>query len=172
VYLSRDVWDGEHKEAVLAHELEHARRQDPFWLFIARGVRRSTFFLPWGDQMLRDLTFESERACDAAGIRAVKAKRYGRALHDFSEQVSDHLHLNRKPVPTALPFFVCEAISLIVLFTAVSQLRLTRSPAYFIERRLDLLIKEAVIGTRGEKENLALFWIALGWVCSTLLVIH
>ena len=73
VFISRAAWDGPHRDAILAHERAHARCFDPLWLFIARGIRRSTLYLPFGAAIYQDLLLESERACDAAGARRLAA---------------------------------------------------------------------------------------------------
>lgn len=48
VYVSREVWNGPYREPVVAHERTHERRRDPLLLFVARGIRRSTLYLPFG----------------------------------------------------------------------------------------------------------------------------
>lgn len=85
VYVSREVWNGPHREAVVAHERAHARRRDPLLLFAARGIRRSTLYLPFGGRMFDELCLEAERGCDLAGTRIAGRKRYARALIAFAE---------------------------------------------------------------------------------------
>lgn len=85
VYVSREVWNGPHREAVIAHERTHARRWDPLLLFVARGIRRSTLYLPFGGRIFEELCLEAERSCDLAGTRAAGRKRYASALIDFAE---------------------------------------------------------------------------------------
>ena len=88
VYVSREVWNGQHREAVVAHERAHARRRDPLLLFLARGIRRSTLYLPFGGRVFDELCLEAERGCDLAGTKAAGRKRYAHALIDFAEKSS------------------------------------------------------------------------------------
>lgn len=85
VYVTREVWEGPHREAVVAHELVHARRRDPLLLFVARGIRRSTLYLPFSGRMFDELCREAERDCDVVGVQTAGRKRYAQALLDFAE---------------------------------------------------------------------------------------
>lgn len=164
IYLSREVWEGEHREAVLAHERAHARRKDPLWLFLARGVRRSTLYLPFGGRILQDLSLESERACDAAGTKAVGLKPYARALLAFAQQGSGQTR--SRSVPTAMAFGWPEAVGLFA-FVPVLQWLFTRAQAHFIARRLELLLVARV----SRQERLGLFWTMFAGACLFLVAL-
>lgn len=121
VYVGREVWDGPHRDAVVAHERAHARRRDPLLLFVAGGIRRSTLYLPFGGRLFDELCLEAERGCDLAGTRAAGRKRYARALVDFAESgpysrepvAAMHFglreHLAPKPRGRLLPVWVLAA---------------------------------------------------------------
>lgn len=105
VYVSEEVWNGPHRQAVLTHEMEHARRRDPLTLFIARGMRRgSAPYLPWRGELLRALELEAERACDECACREVGRAAYARALLAATEQcAAPALELGRAVASFARP---------------------------------------------------------------------
>lgn len=147
VYLTRAVWEGPHRAAVLAHELAHARRRDGLWLFLARGIRRSTLYLPLGGRVYAALHLEAERACDEAGVAAVGQRAYARALLDFAGQ--------RGPaVPTAPAFGEPWVLASLLSLPLVQHLA-TRLPGGWIARRVEALLDVAV-----GREQLAAFWAA------------
>ena len=78
-----DRWSASHLDAVLTHELEHARRHDPLVQWLALLNRAIFWFHPLAWWLERRLANLAEEACDAAVIRA------GHAPQDYSEYLID-----------------------------------------------------------------------------------
>jgi hypothetical protein len=73
IYVSRAALEilGEHeREAVLAHELHHARRRDPLRLLVARALADGMFFLPALRRLTERYAALAELAADEAAARA------------------------------------------------------------------------------------------------------
>jgi hypothetical protein len=160
VYLTRAVFEGPHLQAVLAHERAHARRRDPLVLFVARGIRRSTLYLPFGSKLLNELHLQAERACDEAGVTAVGRKRYASALLAFAEAPNARLR-----APTALAFGAAELTLLAVALYPVLQWFGSRVGGGWIALRLEALLCPA-----GERERLLPFALAFAAVYLGIIV--
>lgn len=77
IYLSRGalaLLNDAEREAVLAHEIHHARRRDPLRLLIARALGEGLFFLPAVRHLAERCATLAELAADEAAV----SKRGGR----------------------------------------------------------------------------------------------
>jgi len=73
IYVSRgalDALDGAEREAVIAHELHHARRRDPLRLLLARSLGEGLFFLPVLRRLAERYAALAELAADEAAVKA------------------------------------------------------------------------------------------------------
>jgi Zn-dependent protease with chaperone function len=173
VYVSRAVWEGPHREAVLAHEFAHAARRDPLTLFWARAIRRSTLYLPLGGRLFNELHLEAERACDEAGARAVGVRRYAEALLAFAGsgpprprgwRGRSHPRGSRPMgAPGALAFGLPE-LTLLVTLVPVLQVLGARLRGGLIARRLEALLVRVE-----SRERLVLFWVGFVLVYGLIL---
>ena len=57
-------------DAVIAHELHHARRRDPLRLFVARGLAEGLFFMPVLRRLVDRCAAVAELDADMAAVRA------------------------------------------------------------------------------------------------------
>lgn len=162
VFVSRAVWNGPHRQAVLAHERAHVRRRDPLVFFWVRAIRRSTLYLPFGGRLYRTLHLEAERACDEAGVRAVGVKAYATALLDFADATTRGTRA-LGAIPTALSFGVPEWVGVLALLP-VLQLVATRLPGGWIAGRVRLLVTKST-----GRERLGLFWLGFVVVYAVIL---
>lgn len=80
IYLSERLWRGPHCEAIVAHELAHARTHHPLLLAGARLVARVWWYVPFVWTALRDLELAAELCADEASVRAVGTARLAGAL--------------------------------------------------------------------------------------------
>jgi len=85
VYMSAEVWESEHRDAVLAHERAHAERRDPLLRFLLHGMRRLFWYFPFWTPILAQGEFEAERVCDRQACAVVGRRRYAQALLAFAE---------------------------------------------------------------------------------------
>lgn len=80
-------WPAVTREMVLAHEMNHHRRRDPLWRWIAEiacVVNGGNPLVIW---MTRRLAVQCEFACDAAVVeRGAGAGDYAKVLCDFAEE--------------------------------------------------------------------------------------
>lgn len=168
VFVSKAVWEGSHREAVLAHERAHARRRDPLVLFWARAIRRSTLYLPFGARVYRELLLEAERACDEAGARAVGVRCYAEALLDFAEPSTARSGTARArrlgPVPTALSFGAPELVGVLAVLP-VLQVLSTRASGGWVACRV-----RALLTPSSDNQRPGLFWF--GFVLVYLVVLR
>ncbi len=73
IYLSQgalDALDAAEREAVIAHELHHARRRDPLRLLLARSLGEGLFFLPVLGRLAERYAALAELAADEAAVEA------------------------------------------------------------------------------------------------------
>lgn len=79
-------WSDETRRIVLEHEMNHHRRHDPLWLWIAEIACAVYAYNPLVLWMARRLTLQCEFACDALVLKkGVAATDYARLLCDFAE---------------------------------------------------------------------------------------
>lgn len=73
IYVSQgalDALDVAEREAVIAHELHHARRRDPLRLLLARSLGEGLFFLPVLRRLAERYEALAELAADEAAVKA------------------------------------------------------------------------------------------------------
>lgn len=79
-------WSHETRQIILNHEMNHHRRHDPLWRWIAEiacAVNGCNPLVLW---MARRLTLQCELACDAMVLKnGVPSSAYARLLCDFAE---------------------------------------------------------------------------------------
>lgn len=80
LHLSRSVWDGPHRDVVLAHEQAHAHERHPLWLALARWSRRSLWYWPFTQGLLREVTLSAELAADEQAVKTAGTPALARAL--------------------------------------------------------------------------------------------
>ena len=90
VYLSENLWQGPHREAILAHERAHAGAYHPLFLATARLSARVWWYLPFVEAALRELELAAELCADEASVRVVGKGSLAGALQ---------LGLQRTPAP-------------------------------------------------------------------------
>lgn len=84
-------WPAEHLRAVLAHELAHARRQDPLVAFVAYVNRAIFWFHPLAWWLVGRLAAHAEDACDTAAMTTMETpRRYAEVLTAMAEAVRRH----------------------------------------------------------------------------------
>lgn len=84
------TWPADKQQAVLAHELAHARRRDPLIVLLARINCCVFWFHPLAWWLDRTLTTHAEYAADDAALRAgAEPRRYAHLLLDFARVVSE-----------------------------------------------------------------------------------
>lgn len=86
---------GEHKAALLAHELAHIVRRDDFWLLLAAVLERLFFFQPLNRLAARRLRDEAEYLCDDWAVRQTGQ---GRSLAQCLAEVAAWIQGERQPV--------------------------------------------------------------------------
>ncbi|HEX2864841.1 MAG TPA: hypothetical protein VHN99_09765, partial [Deinococcales bacterium] len=133
--------------------------------FVARGIRRSTLYLPFGARVYRELLLESERACDAAGVEAVGRKHYAQALLDFAE--AGARPCRARAVPTALAFGPGEAALSLLAVLPFMQVLATRTGGAFLTQRL-----EALLRPREGGQHVLAFWASFGAAYLALVFLH
>ena len=82
VFISREVWEGPHCAAVLAHEQAHASAGHGLWLALARHARRSLWFWPPAAGLLREVETWAELVADAHAAQVAGKPALARALRD------------------------------------------------------------------------------------------
>lgn len=73
VFVSRgaiEFLDRQELDAVIAHELHHARRRDPLRLLVARGLAEGLFFMPVLRHLVDRCAAVAELDADGAAVRA------------------------------------------------------------------------------------------------------
>ncbi|HRP07328.1 MAG TPA: M56 family metallopeptidase [Gemmatimonadales bacterium] len=79
-------WDDDRLEAVLRHELVHARRADVLWQLLSRLSVVCYWFHPLAWDAARRASLAREQACDEAVVRlGTRASQYARHLLDLAE---------------------------------------------------------------------------------------
>jgi len=99
VYVSAEVWESEHRDAVLAHERAHACRRDPLLRFLLHGMRRLFWYFPFWAPILAQGEFEAERVCDRQACAVVGRRRYAQALLAFAEQAQRRVIAGERLLP-------------------------------------------------------------------------
>jgi Zn-dependent protease with chaperone function len=87
IYVSEGVYYSPHRDAVMAHERAHVRRRDPITRFVAHGVERLLWYLPFWSYLTDSFELATECACDAEASRAVGKASYAGALLAFTRQL-------------------------------------------------------------------------------------
>src|SRR5205807_1465996 len=88
--VTRHTWSDDQWRAVLAHEMAHVRRRDPFVNLLAQINRCLFWFHPGAWWLERTLAAEAERACDEAAVRAVGAAgAYAQLLVETARAIKD-----------------------------------------------------------------------------------
>ncbi len=83
------AWEESRREIVMRHELEHHRRHDPFWRWIAGLAVAVHWFNPLVRWIVRRLMIQCEFACDSAVLRSgVSTENYATLLCDLAEDKS------------------------------------------------------------------------------------
>ena len=90
VYLSENLWQGPHREAILAHERAHAGAYHPLLLATTRLSARVWWYVPFVEAALRELELAAELCADEASVRVVGKGSLAGALQ---------LGLQRTPTP-------------------------------------------------------------------------
>ena len=80
IYLSRAVWEGPHRAAVLAHEQAHAHSRHGLWLALARWSRRTSWPWRWMGSLLHEVQTWAELVADERAIYVVGKPALTRAL--------------------------------------------------------------------------------------------
>jgi beta-lactamase regulating signal transducer with metallopeptidase domain len=84
------TWQEGDRKIVLAHELSHHRRRDPFWRLCAEIARAVHWYHPLAHWMANRFTLQCEYACDESVIReGTDAKFYARLLCGIAEKQED-----------------------------------------------------------------------------------
>ncbi len=85
-------WSGDYRRVVLAHELAHHRRRDPFWRLLAQFTCAVHWFNPLVHWMTHRFIMQCEYACDTIVLGdGIAAKTYASVLCDFAAQDSPSL---------------------------------------------------------------------------------
>jgi beta-lactamase regulating signal transducer with metallopeptidase domain len=83
VFLSTgsiEILDDDELEAVVRHELAHARRRDPLRILLGRALRRALFFVPVARDLWIRYVVASELTADASAVAAQGRYPLSRAL--------------------------------------------------------------------------------------------
>jgi uncharacterized protein (TIGR03435 family) len=90
ILMPRDAeaWSLDDLNRAMIHELEHVRRGDAIWLYLARLACAVYWFHPLIWIARRKLVLEAERACDDAVLRHSEATGYADQLVDLARRLS------------------------------------------------------------------------------------
>jgi hypothetical protein len=90
--------DRAQQRSVLAHELAHLIRSDPFWLVASCGIERAFFFQPLNRLARRELQEAAEYLCDDWAVRRTGS---GLTMAKSLMRVAEWMHDRPSPVPLA-----------------------------------------------------------------------
>lgn len=85
VYVSRAVWDGPYRAAILAHEEAHARAWHPLLLALALWAARSCWFWPPAWTLLHEVRTWAELCADQRATQTAGRPALARALRHSLE---------------------------------------------------------------------------------------
>lgn len=81
----------ESRQMIIAHEMAHHHRHDPFWRLLAEITRAIHWYHPLIHWMCRRFTLQTEFACDQIALKkGIHPKNYARLLCDCAEQNLSH----------------------------------------------------------------------------------
>lgn len=120
-----DEWSPRRRRLVLAHELAHLRRADPFWLWISRLAEAAYWWNPLIRPACRCLRLASEQACDEAAV-AIAASD-GLKPADYAAEL---LAVARSLLDASPPFSIAAAMTRGAVLDSRIRAILDRGPSH------------------------------------------
>lgn len=160
IYLSAAAWNSPHRASIVAHEAAHAAARDPLVVFVARGLARTFWYLPYMRRLWRSLHGAVEMAADRTAVRQVGRRRYARALADLSSPQGARCAATLQFDGVAVGLWS----ALLVFGQSIVHRRITRPAATEVAGRLAALAEP-----RGSQASLP-FWVGFALIYSAVLL--